>query len=115
VETIGLDFIQVATGLWGNITYQFVLFAIEHDTRRVHLPGVSEHPTDAWLSNLIRSATMDGEPLAERRFWIHDNDSKFQTLPGILASHGLRSVNTSVHAPDMKECVGRRIGLARPE
>jgi len=115
IETIGLDFIQVATGLWGNITYRFVLFAIEHDTRRVHLLGVSEHPTDAWLQNVVRSATMEGEPLAERKFWIHDNDGKFQTLPGILASHGLRSVNTSVHAPDMNAFAERFIRSARDE
>jgi hypothetical protein len=40
-ETIGIDFIQVATGLLGKVTYQFALIAIEHDTRRVHLLGIT--------------------------------------------------------------------------
>jgi putative transposase len=114
-EIIAIDFIQVATGLWGAVRYSFVLFGIEHDTRRVHLLGVTEHPTHEWLQNVVRTVTMDGEALARRRYWIHDNDGKFQTLRGILKGLGHKSVNTSIHAPDMNHLAERFIGSARRE
>jgi putative transposase len=58
---------------------------------------------------------MAGEPLAGRRYWIHDNDGKFQTLRRLLKSFGHKSVNTSIHAPDMNHLAERFIGSARRE
>ncbi|TVR43381.1 MAG: hypothetical protein EA402_09800 [Planctomycetota bacterium] len=114
-HTVGIDFVQVATGLWGKICYQFALIAIEHDTRRGHLLGVTDHPSDEWLTNVIRSATMDGESLAKRQYWIHDNDGKFQTLPHILQQAGLKSLPIAVGVPDMNAYAERFIGSLRRE
>ena len=112
-EMIGIDFIQIACGVLGSVCYQFALVAIEHDTRTVHLLGITAHPDHDWLSNVVRSATMDGEPLATRKYWIHDNDGKFQTLPSILKTNGKKSVRTAVRAPDMNAFAERFIRSAR--
>jgi len=114
-EILGIDFIQVATGLLGKVVYRFALVGIEHDTRRAHILGITAHPTHDWLSNVIRAATMDGEPLADRRYWIHDNDGKFQTIDGILQRLGKQSVRTAVRAPDMNAHIERFIRSAREE
>jgi transposase InsO family protein len=114
-ELVSIDFLQVATGLLGTIQYQFALVAIEHDTRRVHLLGVSPQPNHQWLSNVIRSATMDGMPLSTRRYWIHDNDRKFQTLDTMLEQSGLEGVATSPFAPDMNALIERFFGSLRRE
>jgi putative transposase len=58
---------------------------------------------------------MDGDPLADRKCWVHDNDGKFQTLAGLLKSRGKTSVNTAVRAPDMNACAERFIRSAREE
>ena len=77
--------------------------------------GISANPTHAWLQNVLRAVTMDGEPLASKRYWIHDNDGKFQTLRRLLKSLGHKSVNTSIHEPDMNHLAERFIRSARRE
>jgi len=103
---VGADFIQIPIGLFGKaVVNAFVFVGIEHDTRRVHLLGITTHPTDAWVANALRCATMDGEPLATRRHWILDNDGKYgQHTTAVL---GKRLVETSVRAPDMNAYMER--------
>ncbi|MEK7415091.1 MAG: hypothetical protein AAB263_17435, partial [Planctomycetota bacterium] len=96
---VGADFIQIPIGLFGKIVNAFVFVAIEHDTRRVHLLGITTHPTDDWIANCLRAATMAGEPLAERKYWILDNDRKYGKRTAAVLGKYL--VWTSIKAPDM--------------
>ncbi len=54
----------------------YVLFFIEHDTRRVHLAGITTNPTGAWVAQQARNLAIAGllEPF---RFLIRDRDAKF--------------------------------------
>ena len=112
-ELVGIDFLQIPVGWFGQIVNAFVCCAIEHDTRRVHLLGITLHPTDDWIANVLRSATMDGAPLAKRRFWILDNDQKYGSQT--TAVLGDRAVWTSIHAPDMNAYIERWNRSAREE
>ena len=102
---VGADFIQLPIGLLGRVVNAFVFCAIEHDTRRVHLLGITINPTDAWIANRLRAATMLGGPLADRKHWILDNDRKYgqQTI----AVLGKRLVWTSIEAPNMNAFIER--------
>jgi transposase InsO family protein len=102
---IGADFIQIPIGLLGKIVNAFVFVAIEHDTRRVHLLGITTNPTDYWIANCLRCATMDGAVLADRRHWILDNDGKYgERTAAVLGS---LLVQTSIRAPDMNAIIER--------
>ena len=98
-STVGADFIQMPIGLLGNVVNAFVFVAIEHDTRRVHLLGITIHPTDVWIAQCLRNATMSAEPLAGRKHWILDNDSKYGVRT--TAALGSKLLQTSIRAPDM--------------
>jgi putative transposase len=54
----------------------YVLFLIEHQTRRVHLAGTTTNPTGAWVTQQARNVAISGL-LDQFGFLIRDRDAKF--------------------------------------
>ena len=95
---VATDFftVEVLT-LRGLITY-YVLFFIDLESRRVCLAGVTRHPEQEWMEQMARNVTMeDSGFLINRRYLLHDRDSKYCSSFGQVIEAG--SVKTLALPP----------------
>ena len=111
---LAVDFAHVDTVLLGRL---HILLVIEHDRRRVHIAGITAHPTGVWVTQQARNPLMDlGDRAEQFRFLIRDRDSRFTAaFNAVFAGADIRTIRTPVRAPQANAIVERWIGTLRRE
>src|SRR5712691_2407005 len=111
---LAVDFLHADTVLLRRL---YVLVFIEHSTRRMHLGGITAHPTGEWTVQQARNLALAlDQRFGDIRFLIRDRGSNFTTsFDAVFQATGARILRTAVQAPRMNAICERLVGTLRRE
>jgi putative transposase len=111
---IACDFLTVETVLLRRL---YVLIFIELADRRVHLAGVTAHPTGQWVTQQARNLLLDiDERAASLRHLLRDRDATFAAaFDAVFAAANIQIITTPPHAPRANAVCERMVGTLRRE
>jgi transposase InsO family protein len=111
---VAVDFFHLDTAL-GNRLY--ALAFLEHGTRRLHITGVTTHPSRGWAAQQARNLAADlGTRVDSMRFLLRDRDDKYSpAFDAVFQAEEMAVLKSAPRAPRMNAYCERIIRTLRSE
>lgn len=114
---VSTDFFSIEAMTPTGLKTFYALFFIQHDTRKICLGGVTEHPSEAWVSQVARNLTMEGQSFFNgRKFLVMDRDTKYcKSFQRIFKDAGVKPLVLPIKSPNLNAYAERWIRSVREE
>jgi transposase InsO family protein len=111
---IAADFFHMDTVLGTRL---YAMAFLEHGTRRLHVTGVTRHPTGEWATQQARNLAADlGTRVESLRFILRDRDTKYTaSFDAVFEAEEMDVLLSAPRAPRMNAHCERVIGTVRRE
>ncbi|MDH6580521.1 integrase core domain-containing protein [Kitasatospora sp. MAP5-34] len=111
---LAVDFFYLDTVLGHRL---YALAFLEHGTRRLHIAGVTAHPTRGWAVRQARNVAADlGTRMEALRFVLRDRDGKYgQSFDAVFESEDMEVIKSAPRVPRMNAHCERLTGSIRRE
>lgn len=98
--TWATDFLTEEVWSMGGLVTNYVLFFLHLGTRRVWMAGCTPQPRAAWMAQQARNFSMVvADWKLPCRYLVHDRDTSFMALDGVLKTDELRILKTPPQSP----------------
>jgi len=113
----GIDFFTAEVLTWRGLSTYYILFLIQHETRRVLIAGLTRHPSEEWVVQMARNLTDASDPdVSGRRYIIHDRDSKFcESFRRTMVSAGVTPLKLPPRSPNLNAFAERWVRSVKQE
>lgn len=100
-----------------GLTRLYVLFVVEVQDRFVHVVGITEHPSGAWVAQQARNLLMDlGDRAHQFRHLVRDRDTTFTAaFDTVFTAAGIDVVKIPPRAPRANAYAERWVRTVRSE
>ncbi|MFE0509566.1 integrase core domain-containing protein [Streptomyces sp. NPDC058964] len=109
-----VDFLHLDTALGRRL---YALVFLEHGSQRMHIAGVTAHPTWEWTVQQARNLAADlGTRMDSLRFLLRDRDGKYgQSFDAVFQGEEMEILKSAPQSPRMNAHCERVIGSIRRE
>src|SRR5499433_2967570 len=114
---VATDFFTAEVWTLGGLVTYYVLFFLHLGSRKIHVAGVTPHPNEAWMMQVVRNVTMEEWGfLSPGQYLIHDRDGKYcPAFQQLIDAAGVERVVLPPRSPNLNADAERWVRSVKEE
>jgi putative transposase len=111
------DFLSVEVCTFRGLVTHYILFFIDIASRSVHVAGITPHPDNSWMMQIVRNVTdADAGFLRGKQHLILDRDAKYSdAFRTVLVREGIHVIRLPPRSPNLNSYAERFVRSMKEE